>query len=189
MEKTIYIKNMVCDRCIKSVSSILEELNIPAENILLGEVSLKDNIDDRVKERLSERLKEEGFEIIDDRKSRIISKIKKLILEHVQNLDFNSSKVHLSEYLSEKLNADYSYLSGLFSSVEGQTIENYLIAQKIERAKELLVYDELSLSEIAHKLGYSSTAHLSSQFKKVTGLTPTHFKTVGAQKRLPLDKL
>jgi AraC family transcriptional regulator len=189
MERTLYIKNMVCDRCIKSVLGILNELNIRHENILLGEVKLEDDLPEEKKEILSARLKEEGFELIDDRKSRIISRIKKLVLEHIKGLDYNSEKFHLSDYLSGKLNADYSYLSSLFSSVEGQTIENYLIAQKVERAKELLVYDELSLSEIAYKLGYSSTSHLSNQFKKVTGLTPTHFRSVGAEKRLPLDKI
>jgi len=189
MQNILYIKNMVCNRCIKSVAGILNELNIGYENILLGEVTVLDAPDDNKKQLLLQRLNEEGFELIDDKKSRVISRIKKIILEYVRELDYSSEKIHLSDFLSQTLNADYSHLSSLFSSVEGQTIENFLIAQKIERAKELLVYDELTLSEIAHKLGYSSTAHLSNQFKKVTGLTPTHFKSVGAEKRLPLDKV
>jgi AraC family transcriptional regulator len=188
-ENKLYIRNMVCDRCKKSVSEILRQLNIEAENILLGEVTLKESLPDGIKEELSNKLTQEGFELIDDKKSRIISRIKTLILEHVKNLNYNNMKFHLSDYLAGNLNADYTYLSNLFSSVEGQTIENYYILQKVERAKELLVYDELTLSEIAMKLGYSSTAHLSNQFKKVTGLTPTHFKSIGAQKRYPLDKL
>jgi AraC family transcriptional regulator len=189
MMKTLYIKNMVCGRCIKAVTVILNEMQIEYEEVLLGEVKIKQELPEAARHELALKLKEEGFELIDDRKSRTISAIKKIILEHVQKLDYNREKIHLSDYLSRELNADYSHLSSLFSSVEGQTIENFLIAQKVERAKELLVYDELSLSEIAHKLGYSSTAHLSNQFKKVTGLTPTHFKSVGAQKRLPLDKI
>jgi AraC family transcriptional regulator len=189
MGKRIHIKNMVCERCIRSVSGVLDELNIRYENILLGEVVLSESISTDIKEKLSKKLKEEGFELIDDRRSRIISEIKKLIIEYVQELDYSSDKIYLQEFFKDKLNSDYSYLSNLFSSVEGQTIENYLIAQKVERAKELLVYNELTLSEIAHKLGYSSTAHLSSQFKKITGLTPTHFKSIGAEKRLPLDKI
>jgi AraC family transcriptional regulator len=188
-DKNIYIRNMVCDRCIKSVSDILNKLDIEAESILLGEISLKEPLPAELKDILSQKLMQEGFELIDDKKSKTISRIKTIILEYVQNLNYNNKKFHLSDYLSDKLEADYTYLSNLFSSVEGQTIENYLIAQKVERAKELLVYDELTLSEIAMKLGYSSTAHLSNQFKKVTGLTPTHFKSIGAQKRYPLDKL
>jgi AraC family transcriptional regulator len=188
-DKTLYIKNMVCNRCVKSVAGILDEIGISYTTILMGEISLEFPLDENIREILSERLKSEGFELIDDKKSRIISKVKKIILEYVQHLDYNSRKILISEYLSEKLNMEYSGLSNLFSSVEGQTIENYLIAQKVERAKELIVYDEMTLSEIAFKLGYSSTAHLSNQFKKVTGLTPTHFKTVGAVKRIPLDEI
>jgi len=189
MNNTLFIKNMVCNRCIKSVAGILDEMDIKYQNILLGEVSLVEPFDQSKKEMLIKKLNDEGFELIDDRKSRIISQVKKEILQYVQGLNYDRKKIHLSDYLSDKLKTDYSYLSTLFSSVEGQTIENYLIAQKIEKAKELLVYDELSLSEIAFKLGYSSVAHLSNQFKKVTGLTPTHFKTIGSGKRVPLDEL
>lgn len=180
---------MVCDRCIKSVSNILSEMDLPYEKVLLGEITLTGSLPADKKNILAEKLTNEGFELIDNQKSKIISQVKTLILEYVQSLDYNTKKITFSAYLSEKLNSDYSYLSSLFSSVEGQTIENYLIHQKIEKAKELLVYNELSLSEIAYKLGYSSTAHLSNQFKKVTGLTPTHFKSIGAQKRVPLDKV
>lgn len=189
MISTLHIKNMVCGRCIKSVAKILLELNIPYTKVLLGEVLLSNPIEDAAKEMLNEKLKAEGFEIIDDRKSQIISQIKKFIVEYVQNLDQKGEKINLSKYLSENLHYDYTYLSSLFSSVEGQTVEKYLILQKIERAKELLVYDELTLSEISYKLGYSSVAHLSNQFKQVTGLTPTHFKSIGAAKRISLDSI
>ncbi len=189
MDNMLYIKNMVCNRCIKSVTGILEELDIPFENVILGEVSLSGEMEASEMSQLKARLIEEGFELIDDHKSRIISQIKKYILEYVRGLDYKSGKIHLTDFLSSRFRKDYSYLSNLFSSVEGQTIENYLIAQKVEWAKELLIYDEMTLSEIAYKLGYSSTAHLSNQFKKVTGLTPTHFKSIGAKRRLPLDHI
>jgi AraC family transcriptional regulator len=185
---TLHIKNMVCSRCIKSVAGILSELNIPYTKVLLGEVILSDPVDAE-KEILNEKLKAEGFEIIDDRKSQIISQMKNVIVEYVQKLDSGKEKPNLTKYLSETLHYDYTYLSSLFSSVEGQTVEKYLIAQKIEKAKELLVYDELTISEIAYKLGYSSVAHLSNQFKQVTGLTPTHFKSIGAAKRISLDSI
>lgn len=189
MDRMIYIKNMVCNRCIKSVKGILEELEINYDNVILGEVTINSGMDEAGMDRFRKRLEEEGFELIDDKKSMIISKIKNYILEYVRGLDYQSKKIHLTDYLADRLRRDYSYLSNLFSSVEGQTIENYLISQKVEWAKELLIYNELTLSEIAHKLGYSSTAHLSNQFKKVTGLTPTHFKSIGAKRRLPLDHI
>ena len=137
---------------------------------------------------LSEALVRLGFQIIDDKKSRIIEKIKNIIIELVHHQD-NDTKTNLSEVLSNKLHHDYNHLSNLFSEIEGTTIEKYLIAQKIEKVKELLVYDELSLSEIAFRLNYSSVAYLSNQFKKVTGLTPSHFKQIKVDKRKPVDSL
>jgi AraC-like DNA-binding protein len=145
-------------------------------------------MDTSQKEELKHILKDEGFELIDDKKSRVIEQIKKLILELIKK-DYPEKKVSLSVYLTENLHHDYTYISSLFSSVEGKTIENYFILQKVEKIKEYLVYDELSISEIAYKLGYSSVAHLSNQFKKVTGLTPSHFKSIGAIKRQPIDNL
>ena len=133
-------------------------------------------------------LKSFGFDLIDDRKSRLIEKIKNIIVELVHYSE-ELLQTNFSDYLSAKLHQDYSYLSNLFSEVEGITIERFLIAQKIERVKELLKYDELSLTEISYKLGYSSVAHLSSQFKKITGLTPSHFKQAGQYKRKSLDKI
>ena len=129
-----------------------------------------------------------GFELIDDKKSRIIEKIKNIIIELVHHQN-NDAKTNLSDVLSSQLHHDYNYLSNLFSEIEGTTIEKYFIAQKIEKVKELLVYDELSLSEIAFRLNYSSVAYLSNQFKKVTGLTPSYYKQIRDDKRKPLDKV
>lgn len=185
---TIYIKNMVCNRCIMVTSAELEKLGIIAMDVKLGEVTLKDDLTFDQKEALEKSLMTLGFELIDDKKGRIIEKIKNVIIEMVHQRNFED-KSNLSEVLSRELKHDYNYLSNLFSEVEGVTIEKYLIAQKIEKVKELLVYDELSLSEIAYKLNYSSVAYLSNQFKKVTGLTPSHFKQIREDKRKPLDQV
>ena len=185
---TIFIKNMVCDRCIMVVQNELEKLGLDAKNIKLGEVILSKEITSLEKENLSKTLKLLGFEVIDDKKGRIIEKIKNIIIDLVHHQD-SDVKTNLSDVLSDKLHHDYNYLSNLFSEVEGTTIEKYFIAQKVEKVKELLVYDELSLSEIANRLNYSSVAYLSNQFKKVTGLTPSHFKQIKEDKRKPLDKV
>lgn len=185
---TIFIKNMVCDRCIMVVQNELEKLGLDAKNIKLGEVILSKEITSLEKENLSKTLEPLGFEVIDDKKGRIIEKIKNIIIDLVHHQD-SDVKTNLSDVLSDKLHHDYNYLSNLFSEVEGTTIEKYFIAQKVEKVKELLVYDELSLSEIANHLNYSSVAYLSNQFKKVTGLTPSHFKQIKEDKRKPLDKV
>ena len=185
---TIFIKNMVCDRCIMVVQNELEKLGLDAKNIKLGEVILSKEITSLEKENLSKTLEPLGFEVIDDKKGRIIEKIKNIIIDLVHHQD-SDVKTNLSDVLSDKLHHDYNYLSNLFSEVEGTTIEKYFIAQKVEKVKELLVYDELSLSEIAFRLNYSSVAYLSNQFKKVTGLTPSHFKQIKVDKRKPLDSL
>lgn len=185
---TIFIKNMVCDRCIMVVQNELEKLGLDAKNIKLGEVILSKEITSLEKENLSKTLEPLGFEVIDDKKGRIIEKIKNIIIDLVHHQD-SDVKTNLSDVLSDKLHHDYNYLSNLFSEVEGTTIEKYFIAQKVEKVKELLVYDELSLSEIANRLNYSSVAYLSNQFKKVTGLTPSHFKQIKEDKRKPLDKV
>lgn len=185
---TLFIKNMVCNRCIMVVQNELDKLGLDVKSIRLGEVVLEKEPADADKEQLREVLVSLGFELIDDKKSRIIEKIKTVIVELVHHQD-NDVKTNLSAVLSAKLHHDYNYLSNLFSEVEGTTIEKYFIAQKIERVKELLVYDELSLSEIALRLNYSSVAYLSNQFKKVTGLTPSHFKQIKEEKRKPLDKV
>lgn len=179
---------MVCDRCIMVVQNELEKLGLDAKNIKLGEVILSKEITSLEKENLSKTLEPLGFEVIDDKKGRIIEKIKNIIIDLVHHQD-SDVKTNLSDVLSDKLHHDYNYLSNMFSEVEGTTIEKYFIAQKVEKVKELLVYDELSLSEIANRLNYSSVAYLSNQFKKVTGLTPSHFKQIKEDKRKPLDKV
>ncbi|MDR1092379.1 MAG: AraC family transcriptional regulator [Prevotella sp.] len=184
----LYIKNMVCDRCKIVVKSELEKLGIIPLHIDLGEVTLTSPLNDEQKTSIKNRLDSLGFELINDKKSRLIEQIKTTIIELV-HYNNNELKVNLSDYLSDKLHHDYNYISNLFSEIEGTTIEKYFIAQKIEKVKELLAYDELTLSEIAFRLNYSSTAHLSNQFKKVTGLTPSHFKTIKSDRRKPLDKV
>lgn len=184
----LYIKNMVCNRCIMAVKTELERLGLHPVNISLGEVELGEQISKKLLQQLDDSLQKLGFELIDDRKSRIIEKIKNELVNLVHYAE-EQPKTNLSDYLSSKLNHDYNYLSTLFSDVEGITIEKYFIAQKIEKAKELLMYDELTLSEIAYRLGYSSVGYLSNQFKKVTGFTPSHFKTIREKKRIPLDKI
>ena len=184
----LHIKNMVCDRCKMVVKAELEKMGYHPFSVELGEVMFKKELSPEEKTKLNKNLQTVGFELIDDKKSRLIEKIKNLIIELVHRQD-STLKINLSDYLSSQLNHDYNYMTNLFSEVEGTTIEKYFIGQKIEKVKELLVYDELTLSEIAWQLNYSSVAHLSSQFKKVTGLTPSHFKNIRAQKRKPLDKV
>jgi AraC-like DNA-binding protein len=170
------------------VKNELEKLGFSPLNLTLGEVELSKELSNEDKELISKHLHSFGFELIDDKKSRLIGQIKSLIIELVHHQN-NELKTNLSDFLVRKLGHDYTYLSNLFSEVEGTTIEKYFIAQKIEKVKELLVYDEFSLSEIAFQLNYSSVAHLSNQFKKVTGLTPSHFKNIKADKRKPLDEV
>jgi len=170
------------------VKTALEKLGLTPISVELGEVEIKENSIDDQKELLLSELQALGFDLIDDKKSRVIEKIKNVIIDLVHYND-SDLKVNLSEKLSDELHYDYNYLSNLFSEVEGTTIEKYFIAQKIEKIKELLVYDELSLSEIALQLNYSSVAYLSNQFKKVTGLTPSHFKQIKNNKRKRLDEV
>lgn len=185
---TLFIKNMVCNRCILVVQNEMDKLNLAVKNIKLGEVVFENELSEEQKTTIDKALSPLGFELIDDKKSRIIEKIKNTIIQLVHHQD-SGLKNNLSEVLSNELQHDYNYLSNLFSEIEGTTIEKYFIAQKIERVKELLVYDQLSLSEIAYQLNYSSVAYLSNQFKKVTGLTPSHFKQIKENKRKPLDQL
>ena len=181
---------MVCDRCIYVVEESLKKLEISFEAVSLGQIELAGEISNKELEKLSLDLQSHGFEIIDDSKSELIEKIKQSILELFQADRYDLSKIKVSEYLSNHLHYDYKYLSNLFSRTSGQSIEQYFIRLKIEKAKELLVYKQLSLSEIAFQLGYSSVSHLSNQFKKITGLTASHFKDLGATKnRHSLDKV
>jgi len=178
---------MVCDRCILVVRQELEKLNLKPAAIKLGEAEITEPTEKQLTQ-VQQNLAALGFELLDNSRKRLIEKIKNIVIEQIHYTDADD-KHNFSEILSDKLMKDYSYLSNFFSEVEGITIEKYIINQKIEKVKELLVYDELSLSEIAYKLGYSSVAHLSSQFKKVTGLTPSHFKNLGGIHRKPLDKI
>jgi YesN/AraC family two-component response regulator len=179
---------MVCSRCRMVVTSELEKAGLKFLSVELGEIELKEEPSQSQLENLQASLKNLGFEIIDDKKSRLIEKIKNEVVKLIHHSD-EDVKTNLSNHLSDKLHYDYTHLSKLFSEIEGTTIEKYLIAQRIEKTKELLVYDELSLSEIADKLGYSSVAYLSSQFKKVTGLTPTHFKALKEHKRKNIEEI
>ena len=184
----LYIKNMVCDRCILAVRRELDDQRISYKNVQLGEVELNEDLDVTSLKKLDNSLQRAGFQLLDDKKSRIVEKIKNTIVSLIHH-DENELNLKLSVVLAEKLEMDYHYLTSLFSSVEGITIEKYTILQRIEKAKELLMYDELSLSQIAERMGYSSVQHLSQQFKKITGLTPSHFKNLKENKRKPLDRL
>ena len=179
---------MVCNRCILVVQQELDKLKLIASTISLGEVSLSKEPSEKQLSQLKVNLANVGFEVLDDSRKKLIEKIKNIIVEKIHYKEVDE-KYNFSAILSKKLHKDYSYLSGLFSEVEGITIEKYLINQKIEKVKELIIYEELNLSEIAFQLGYSSVAHLSSQFKKTTGLTPSNFKKLGFKNRTSLDKV
>jgi AraC family transcriptional regulator len=185
----LHIKNMVCNRCIKVVQEELMGLGLTIKSIELGEVKLNEQLSEKDIDNIRKVLFNNDFELIDDKKSWIINRIKTLIIEYVHHDKEKPDFLNLSDFLAGETDYDYSYLSNLFSSVEGQTIEHYLILQKVEKVKELLVYDELTLNEISYQLRYSSVQHLSHQFKKVTGLTPSHFKKIKKKKRKPLDKI
>lgn len=179
---------MVCNRCKMIVKSELEKLGVHIVSLELGEVELSQSLNPEQKLKIAEQLALYEFELIDDHKSKIIEKVKTLIIDlvHHKNAEL---KLNLSELIAKHIGQDYSMISNLFSEVEGITIEKYFILQKIERIKELLMYEEMSLSEISFLLNYSSVAYLSNQFKKVTGLTPSHFKQLKLKKRKSLEKL
>jgi AraC-like DNA-binding protein len=173
---------MVCLHCIMALKQLLKELGISYNHIELGAIILNEKLSKEKLEALSAGLNTLGLALIDDRRSRIIEKIKTTIINLMHEDNEEKPNQNISSILSKELNYDYNYLSNLFSESEGITIEKFAIAQRIDRVKELLVYDELTLSEIAYKLGYTSTAHLSNQFKKITGLTPSYFKKIKQQK-------
>ncbi|MBK8111447.1 MAG: helix-turn-helix transcriptional regulator [Saprospiraceae bacterium] len=185
----LYIKYMVSIRCKILVKAALDGLGIRYGAIELGEVELKESLTPEQKVELQKLLKNAALELIEDKRAVLIEKIKKVVVEMVHYSD-EPPKSNFSDFLTEKLDYDYNYLAGLFSEVTGTTIEHFIISHKIEKAKELLLYDELNLTEISYKLNYSSVAHLSNQFKKVTGLTPTYFKKLKQHKsRIELEKL
>jgi len=180
---------MVCERCVMSVRQMLNNLDIKYSNLQLGQAELEGEPAGEKMEQLRNALFESGFELLDDKKSAVVERIKNVIVSLVQGYGEEEINMKISAILEEKLQMDYHYLTTLFSSVEGITIEKYVILQRIEKVKELLMYDELNLSEIAWQLGYSSVQHLSQQFKKVTGLTPSAFKQLKDNRRKPLDKI
>lgn len=184
----LYIKNMVCIRCQMVVKSELEKLGLHYRNVKIGEANIIENILPEQLEKLDIAFKKSGLQLMDNKKSILVEKIKNAIIELVHYSE-EQIRVNLSDYLSEKLNYDYSYLANLFTEVKGTTIEKFYLTHKIEKVKELIVYDELNLTEIAYKMHYSSVAHLSNQFKKFTGLTPSHFKKLKNKRRDTLEEV
>ncbi|MHC1776516.1 MAG: helix-turn-helix domain-containing protein [Lentimicrobium sp.] len=182
------IKYMVSARCKMLVKEELKKLGLHYVFVDLGAVEVMEDLTAAQRVQFSEALLRSGLELMDDRKAMLIEKIKNVIVEMVHYTD-ESPKVNFSDYLSKKLGYDYTYLANLFSEVQGTTIEKFSITHKIERVKELIMYDELSITEIAWKMNYSSVAHLSNQFKKETGLSPSHFKMLKTQRRIPIEEI
>lgn len=187
MENKVFIKNMVCDRCVMVVHEALTRLGLPLTNVNLGEADFSRRLRVDEEDKMSKTLAAVGFEVLKEKKDLLVEKIKSAVIAQVRNASANF-EINFSEVLSAALHHDYSYLSNLFSEVEGVTIERYHILQKIEFVKELLLYDELTLNEIAFRLNYSSAAYLSNQFKQITGLTPTQFRKLKGA-RTALDKV
>jgi len=183
----LFIKYMVSMRCKMIVKAELDKLRLHHLKVELGEVEVKEITFDQ-RNQLKIALAKSGLELMEDKRAILIEKIKNVIVEMVHYSD-ELPKFNFSDYLSEKLHHDYTYLANLFSEVTGTTIEHFIIAHKIERVKELLLYDELNLTEISYRMNYSSVAHLSHQFKKVTGLTPSFYRQLKNKKRIPLDKV
>jgi len=187
-EMKLYIKYMVSIRCKMLVKAELDKMGLHYSKVELGEADIEENISPEKWNELNAALKKSGIELMDNKKSILIEKIKNVIIELVHYSE-EPLEINFSDYLSKKLNHDYTYLANLFSESQGITIEHFLIVHKIERVKELLVYDELNITEISWKLGYSSVAHLSNQFKKITGLTPSFFKKIKEKKRETLEDI
>jgi len=184
----LYIKYMVSNRCKMAVKEELKKLGLHFIVVDLGEVEIMETITASQRESLKTSLIDSGLELMDDKRAVLIEKIKNTIIEMVHHSD-EMIKTNFSDYLSAKLNHDYTYLANLFSEVQGTTIEHFIINHKIERIKELIIYDELNITEIAWKMNYSSVAHLSNQFKKVTGLSPTHFKQLKDKRRSQIEDI
>ena len=184
----LYIKYMVSNRCKTAVKEELKKLQLHFIVVDLGEIEIMETISAEQREQLKIALHNTGLELMDDKRAVLIEKIKNVIIEMVHHTD-GIIKTNFSDFLSEKLNYDYTYLANLFSEVQGTTIEQFIISHKIERIKELIIYDELNITEIAWKMNYSSVAHLSNQFKKVTGLSPSHFKQLKNKRRSPIEDI
>lgn len=179
---------MVCNRCIRVVREELEKLGLDVRSVVLGEAVIATDNKDMDRGNIKNVLNANGFDIVDDRKAKTVEKVKNAVIRLIHHSeDLEEFEMNYSEYLSKEVSADYHYISNLFSSIEGITIEKYIILQKIERVKELLKYGELTLSEIAYQMGYSSVAHLSNQFKKITGFSPSEFKKMARPLRKPID--
>ena len=184
----LFIKNMVSTRCKMVVKAELDKLGLHHTMIELGEAEIIEEIPEAQYKLLDSSLRDWGLELMDDRQAVLAEKIKTIIIALIHS-DQTELRINLSDHLSEKLNHNYTYLSNLFSKIKGTTIEKYYLSHKIERVKELLIYDELSLTEIAYKMHYSSVAHLSNQFKKMTGLTPSHFKNLRHKRTIMMEDL
>jgi AraC-like DNA-binding protein len=184
----LFIKYMVSNRCKMVVKEILKEMNLHFILVDLGEVEIMEDITLEQRELLKNELLESGLELMDDKKSILIEKIKTIIIQMIHHTE-EDIKINFSDYLSEKLHHNYNYLANLFSDIQGTTIEHFIISHKVERVKELMIYGELTITEIAYKMNYSSVAHLSTQFKKVTGLSPSHFKQLKDKRRNPIEEI
>jgi AraC-like DNA-binding protein len=184
----IYIRNMACESCKAFVKDALEELEIKTVKVELGEIETKEDVSDDDKKKLNNKIKKVGLELLEKKQGVLIEKIRKIMVDYVYNSE-DKPNVNFSVLLSEELDYSYTYLANFFSEVEATTIEQYLIALKIERIKELIMFGEHSLSEIAYKLHYSSVAHLSTQFKKATGLSPSHFKALKEKRRVSIQNI
>ncbi|CAN5211750.1 hypothetical protein BH09BAC5_BH09BAC5_15700 [soil metagenome] len=184
----LYIKYMVSNRCKMAVKEELKKLGLHFIVVDLGEVDVMENISGEQREQLKTALLVSGLELMDDKRAVLIEKIKNVITEMIHHSD-EVPKVNYSDFIAEKLKYDYTYLSNIFSEVKGITIQQFIIIHKIERAKELLLYDEMNLTEISYKLHYSSVAHLSNQFKKVTGMSPSQFKQLKDKRRSPIEEI
>ncbi len=185
----VYVKNMVCARCKTAIRNELDKAALEYMTVELGEIELTEQPTDKQLKIFKSGIESLGFQLIEDKSARQVNQIKKIIIERVRGQNSQKRKLKFSAFVSDAMHKDYTSLSNLFSGIEGTTIEQYLISQKIEFVKELLVYNEYSLAEIADQLAYSSVQHLSNQFKKITGLTPSHFKKIGARKRQPIDQV
>lgn len=179
---------MVSTRCKMAVKEELKKLRLHFIVVELGEVEIMENISDEQREQLKTGLLNSGLELMDDKRAVLIEKIKNVIIELVHHTE-EMIKVNFSDFLSQKLNHDYTYMANLFSEIQGTTIEQFIISHKIERIKELIIYGELNITEIAWKMNYSSVAHLSNQFKKMTGLSPSHFKQLKEKRRSPIEEI
>ncbi len=180
---------MVSARCKMAVKEELKKLGLHFIVVDLGEVEIMETLSAEQREQLKTGLLNSGLELMDDKRAMLIEKIKNVIVEMVHHSSDEVRKVNFSDFLSEKLNHDYTYMANLFSEVQGTTIEQFIIAHKVERIKELIIYGELNITEIAWKMNYSSVAHLSNQFKKMTGLSPSHFKQLKDKKRSPIEEV